>query len=157
MSFRGLRSTFFARGGGRSGWNLSIRRGLQKRGRDNKDNKDNSREDSGRYTGSSDSNNKDDADSNNLLTNAELNANKLRLRLAALQIEDQEHNNNKEAVTLRNLSLDTVLAARALGNYNDSLLVEKVIPTIDKEEANIADYTIESINNEQLPNADIQA
>lgn len=86
-----------------------------------------------------------------------MNANKLRLRLAALQIEDQEHNNNKEAVTLRNLSLDTVLAARALGNYNDSLLVEKVIPTIDKEEANIADYTIESINNEQLPNADIQA
>lgn len=152
-----MRSTFFARGGGRSGWNLSIRRGPYKRSRDNKDNKDNSREDSGRYTGSSNSSNKDDTNSNNLITNAELDANKLRLRLARLQTEDQEHNNNKEAVALRNLSLDTVLAARALGNYNDSLPVEKVIPTIDEEEANTADYTIESVNNEQLPNTDIQA
>lgn len=150
-------STFFARGGGRSGWNLSIRRGPYKRSRDNKDNKDNSREDSGRYTGSSNSSNEDDTDSDNLITNAELDANKLRLRLARLQTEDQEYNNNKEAVALRNLSLDTVLAARALGDYNDSLLVEKVIPTIDKEEANIADYAIESVNNEQLPNTDIQA
>lgn len=79
---------FFARGGGRSGQNLSIRRGPQKRGRDNKDNKDNSREDSGRYTGSSNSNNKDDTNSNNLLTNAKLDTNKLRLRLATLQTED---------------------------------------------------------------------
>lgn len=86
-----------------------------------------------------------------------MDANELRLRLAALQTEDQEHNNNKEAVALRNLSLDTVLAARALGNYNDLLLVEKVIPTIDEEEADAADYAIESVDNEQLPDADTQA
>lgn len=86
-----------------------------------------------------------------------MDANELRLRLAALQTEDQEHNNNKEAVALGNLSLDTVLAARALGNYNDLLLVEKVIPTIDEEEADAADHAIESVDNEQLPDADIQA
>lgn len=89
-----------------------------------------------------------------LITNAELDPDKLRLRLAQLQTEDPELDNNKQAVVLGNLGLDTAIAARKLADYNDPPLKEPVLPTIDEEEANAADQALESIDDEHLLEAD---
>lgn len=63
-----------------------------------------------------------------------------------MQTEDYKLDLNKEVVALGNLRLETVIAARNLANYNDPLVADPVLPTIDEEEAIVANKVLESTN-----------
>lgn len=150
MSLRGFGGQFFRRGRAR-GQNLSAGH-KRTRGRDNRD--DSNKDNAGGLQSYIGSNFGEANNDETLITNTKLNPDKLRLRLAQLQTEDLELDNNEQVVVLGNLRLDTAIATRKLADYNDPLLKEPVLLTIDEEEANAADQVLESIDDEHLLEAD---